>query len=168
MTSELRAWPDIDDRTGLHVKSSGVLVCVYIPHSSPRAGGAASAEACENRAIAFVLRGPVPPLFELGRPERQPPKLVAAIDRDANARSSFSNDARAAAASLPKANLKMRSCRPPGSRRWKRDEIRGEVTGCNIIAMDPVDVAGLKKPADFARFVVTELGVGLADVYLGC
>src|SRR5262249_52436993 len=35
MTSELRAWPDIDERTGLHVKNSGVLVCVYIPHSNP-------------------------------------------------------------------------------------------------------------------------------------
>ena len=34
----------------------------------------------------FVLRGPVPPFFELALPERQPPNL-AAIDRDASARS---------------------------------------------------------------------------------
>jgi hypothetical protein len=51
--------------------------------------GAASAEACENHAIAFVLRVPVPPFFEQGRPERQPPNLEVTIDRDASARSSF-------------------------------------------------------------------------------
>ena len=43
----------------------------------------ALAEADENSAIVFVLRGPVPPFFELGRPERQPPKLVTAIDHAA-------------------------------------------------------------------------------------
>jgi len=32
---------------------------------------------------------PVPPFFEQGRPERQPPNLVSASDRDANARQSF-------------------------------------------------------------------------------
>jgi hypothetical protein len=64
------------------LRSPYISVSENIRHKRPIADEVASAEACENHAIASVLRVPVPPFFEQGRPERQPPNLVAVIDRD--------------------------------------------------------------------------------------
>jgi hypothetical protein len=100
----------------------------------------ASAEAYENRAIASVLREPVAPFFEQGRPERQPPNLVAAIDHDASARSSFWNDA----AIAPQQRHYRRLHETPG-RTARREAAVGsamKLLARHMIALRPADVAG--------------------------
>jgi len=98
---------------------------VHIPHSNPKAGEAAWAEVDEDTSVRPVQRTLAQPCSVQERIACLTPRRAVVIDRAASARLSFLNGAgdRAAAASLPKATLKMKSCRPPGSRRWKRDDV---------------------------------------------